>query len=168
MLTFATSETYTGINNRKMIKTITKILALIALATATLSCSKAFLGGDENPLDGNLALIVNGVASDVVSNAPLTGIKVVFEAYPASNPNSVLPLVKKTVYTDGNGVYTLEVEGFIEAITCTLTAGSTNQNDTRYETLTNKILVSWEGSSFDAEKGLFVVNDCNFQMKQSR
>ena len=151
-----------------MIKTIVKILALIVLATATLSCSKAFLGGEDSNLDGDLTIIVSGVASDVATNAPLTGIKVTFAAYPADNSLSVLPLTNKTVYTDGNGVYTVEVKGFSENVTCTLTAESTAQNETAYETMTNKILVNWNGNSFDQSKGRFVVNDCNFQMKATR
>lgn len=166
MLTFATSETYTGINNRTMIKTIARILALTSIAAAMLSCSKALLGGDENPLDGDLKLTVSGIASDVASNTPLSGIKITFTAYPASNPHSILPLVTKTVYTDSKGVYSVEAEGFSENVTCTLTAESTNQSQFRYETLTNKIHVAWSGSSFDQSKGLFVVNDCNFQMKK--
>ena len=166
MPTFATSETYTGINNRKMIKPISRILAIIALAAATLSCSKALLGGNDNPLDGDLKLAVSGVASDVASNTPLSGIKITFTAYPASNPHSVLPLVTKTVYTDSKGVYSVEVEGFSENVSCTLTAESTNQNQVKYEALTNKIHVTWSGSSFDQKKKIFVVNDCNFQMKK--
>ena len=158
----------TGIKHRTMIKTITKILALIVLAAATSSCSKAFLGGDDVSHDGDLTMIVSGVASDVATNAPLTGIKVTFSAYPADNSNSILPLVTKTVYTDGNGVYSVEANGFSENVTCTLTAESTSQNETSYETMTNKILVTWSGSSFDQGKGRFVVNDCNFQMKAAR
>ena len=151
-----------------MIKTFTKILALIVFAASTLSCSMAFLDGEEAHLDGNLTIAVSGVASDVATNTPLTGIKVTFAAYPADNPISILPLATKTVYTDGNGVYTVEVTGFNENVTCTLTAESTDQNEVRYEPMTNKILVSWTGNSFDAKKGIFVVNDCNFQMKSTR
>lgn len=168
MLTFATSETYTGTNNRKMIKTITKILSLIVIATATLSCAQVFLGEKDSSLEGDLKIIVSGVASDVTTNTPLTGIKITFAAYPASNPLSIIPLATKTVYTDGNGVYTVEVEGFSENIICTLTAECTNQNQIKYEAQTNKVHVSWNGISFDQSKGVFVVNDCNFQMKKAR
>lgn len=151
-----------------MIKTITRILALIALATATLSCSKAFLEEKDDNLDGDLTITVSGVASDVATNTPLTGIKVTFAAYPSDNSISILPLTTKTVYTDGNGVYAVEVTGFSENITCTLTAESTGQHETKYEAMTNKILVSWNGSSFDMSKGIFIVNDCNFQMKATK
>ena len=85
-----------------------------------------------------------------------------------SNPLSIIPLATKTVYTDGNGVYTVEVEGFSENIICTLTAECTNQNQIKYEAQTNKVHVSWNGISFDQSKGVFVVNDCNFQMKKAR
>lgn len=151
-----------------MIKTFTKILALIVLATATLSCSKAFLGGDDPSLDGELTIAVSGVASDVTTNVTLTGIKVTFAAYPADNSISILPLTTKTVYTDSNGVYTVEVKGLSGNLSCTLTAESTGQNETQYESMTNKILVSWTGNSFDSKKGMFVVNDCNFQMKSKK
>jgi hypothetical protein len=151
-----------------MIKTFTRLLALIALATATLSCSKAFINGEDAVLDGDLTIVVSGVASDVATNTPLTGIKVTFAAYHSENSLSVLPLATKTVYTDSNGVYAVEVTGFSENVTCTLTAESTDQNETRYETMTNKIIVSWNGNSFDKIKGRFVVNNCNFQMKETR
>lgn len=151
-----------------MIKTISKILALTVLATAALSCSKAFLDGEESNLDGNLKIIVSGAASDVVSNTPLTGIKVTFAAYPADNTISILPLTTKTVYTDGNGIYRVEVMGFSENITCTLTAESTEQNETGYETLSNRLHVTWNGNSFDQSKNTFIVNDCNFQMKPTK
>lgn len=168
MLTFATSETYTGIKNRTMIKTITRILTLIVIATATLSCAQAFLGENESLQKGDLKIIVSGVASDVTTNSPLTGIKITFDAYPASNTHNIIPLATKTVYTDSNGVYTVEVGGFSENITCTLTAECTNQNQIKYEAQTNRVHVSWNGLSFDQSKGVFVVNDCNFQLKKAR
>lgn len=148
-----------------MIKTITKILALVVFATAALSCSKAFLGTDDPGSAGERTIVVSGVVSDVATNNLLTGIKITFAAYSADNSISILPLTTKTVYTDGKGVYTVEVKGLSGNLNCTLTAESTEQSEVRYESMTNKVLVSWTGTSFDPKKGLFVVNDCNFQMK---
>ena len=148
-----------------MIKTLKKLLALVILSATAASCSLAFLNDEDTVLDGNLKIVINGVVSDVVTNASLTDIMVTFSAF-AENSPSVLPLISKTAYTDSDGIYSIEVAGFSDTITCILTAESTDQSQTQYESLENKIVVTWSGSSFDDNSNTFYVNDCNFQMKR--
>ncbi len=149
-----------------MIKTIKKLSAITILAVSSMSCSLALLNDKEDPLDGNLKIVVNGVISDVATNAPISDIKVTFSAF-AENSPSVLPLISKTVHTDSKGVYTVEALGFSGPVTCTLTAESTEQTVAQYETMTNKIVATCSGNSLDSSSNTFVVNDCNFQMKKN-
>lgn len=142
-----------------------KLLTLTLLAISATSCSLALLSDESEKLDGDLKIVVTGVASDVVSNTPLTGIKITFSAY-KENSISILPLASQTVYTNSDGIYTIQVEGFSEAITCTITAESIEQDEVEYEEITSKIVVTWSGDSFDEETGTFFVNDCNFQLKK--
>lgn len=142
-----------------------KLLTLTLLAISATSCSLALLSDESEKLDGDLKIVVTGVASDVVSNTPLTGIKITFSAY-KENSISILPLASQTVYTNSDGIYTIQAEGFSEAITCTITAESIEQDEVEYEEITSKIVVTWSGDSFDEETGTFFVNDCNFQLKK--
>jgi hypothetical protein len=142
------------------------------LSASLLSCSLILLDRDTSkqndetsaPKD-NLKVIVNGVVSDIASNSIITGIKITFSAY-TDDTTADPPLVTKTVYTDSNGIYTVEADGFSDSITCIITAESTSQNQTQYETVTNKVVVTWSGSSFNPEENTFFANECNFQMKQ--
>ena len=151
-----------------MIRTLKKISALILLTTSALSCSSLILldTPEDNRHEENLKLTINGVVSDVASNAPLPGIKVTLEAF-AENSPSLLPDATKTVTTDEKGVYTIEASGFSGTISCTLTAESPEDAETRYETATNKVVVTWTGSSFDPETNTAYVNECNFQMSRA-
>ena len=146
-----------------MNKYIKYILSLMLAAASAVSCNVVFLSDDIAMNEDNLTVVVNGIVSDVTSNSTLTGIKITFEAFKGET-EAGSPLESKTVYTDSNGIYSLQAEGFTDAITCILTAESTDQNETQYVTLTNKIVVTWTGSSYDEEEGTFYVNNCNFQM----
>lgn len=125
-----------------------------------------FLDGDDPSMDGDMTLVINGVVSDFDTNAPLPDMKVTFSAF-AENSISVLPLVSTTATTDSKGIYTFEIFGFSEPVTCTVTAESKEQTANGYKSLTNKIVVNWRGNSFDPYKRTFYVNDCNFQMKKN-
>lgn len=151
-----------------MIKNLKKIFVLIAVAAVALSCSNLILldSQEETPNEGNLKLTVNGVVSDVASNLPLSGMKITLSAY-AENSPSLLPDANKTVFTDSKGVYTIEAAGFSGPVTCMVTAESPEETDVRYETVTNKVVVTWSGNSFDAETNTAYVNECNFQMKKA-
>jgi hypothetical protein len=145
-----------------MIKTLKKLLAMAIIAASSSACSLALLNDDEEAaMDGEFKIVVNGVASDAKTNTPLTGTKVTFNAFP-ENSISVLPLISKTAYTDSKGIYNIEVEGFSEPVRCTLTAETDE-----FCTMTNKLLVTWCGNSFDYRSNTFYVNECNFQMTPS-
>ena len=151
-----------------MIKNLKKIFVLIAVAAASLSCSAMVLldRQEDTPKEGNLKLTVNGVVSDITSNRPLSGMKITLSAY-AENSPSLLPDANKTVFTDSKGVYTIEASGFSGPVTCMVTAESPEDADVKYETVTNKVVVTWSGNSFDAESNTAYVNECNFQMRKS-
>lgn len=142
-----------------------KILAVTIFATMSLSCSMALLSDEEAALNGEFTIAVNGVVSNVVTNAPLEGMKITFEAFD-ENSLSVMPLITLTDKTDSKGVYTIRAYGFSDSVTCIITAESTNDTG-QYETMTNKVVVTWSGNSFDPENKTFFVNDCNFQMKRA-
>ena len=125
-----------------------------------------FLDGDNPAMDGDMRIVINGVVSDFVTNAPISDIKVTFSAY-AENSLSVLPIASTTVMTNSQGIYTIEMFGFSDPVTCTVTAESTDHTADEYETMTNKIVVNWSGTSFNADTRTFYVNDCNFQMKKN-
>ncbi|MBR5835381.1 MAG: hypothetical protein IKY66_04365 [Bacteroidales bacterium] len=148
-----------------MIKTFKKLLALTLVSATSMSCSLAFLSEDETHLDGDMRLVVNGVVSDVATNTPISDIKITFSAF-AENSLSVLPLIRKTAYTDSNGEYSVEAAGFSESITCIMTAESTEDRKQQYESMESVIVVTWNGNSFDERNNTFYVNDCNFQMKK--
>mgnify|MGYP003288395037 FL=1 len=142
-----------------------KILAVTIFATMSLSCSMALLNDEEAALNGEFTITVNGVVSNVVTNAPLEGMKITFEAFD-ENSLSVMPLISLTDVTDSKGVYTIKAKGFSDPVTCIITAESTEETG-QYETMTNKVVVTWSGNSFDPESKTFFVNDCNFQMKRA-
>ena len=145
-----------------MITKLLRILAVTIFASTSLSCSMALLNDEEAALNGEYTISVNGVVSDVATNATLDGIKVTFEAFNESSL-SVMPLITLTDVTDSKGVYTIKAKGFSDPVTCTITA----EGDGQYETMTNKVVVTWSGNSFDPESKTFFVNDCNFQMKRA-
>ena len=116
-------------------------------------------------LDGEFAIAVNGVVSDVATNAPLKDIQVTVSAF-ATNSLSVMPLISKTVMTEADGTYSFKVFGFSDPVTCKITAMSKEDAENRYETMTNKVVVTWEGNSYDPDSKTFFVNDCNFQMEK--
>lgn len=148
-----------------MIEKFKNILALTILAAISISCSTALLNDEETVLDGEFAIVVNGVVSDVVSNAPIKDIQVTFSAF-ATNSLSVMPLISKTVSTKSDGTYSFKVFGFSDPVTCKITAMSKEDAENRYETMTNKVVVTWEGNSYDPDSKTFFVNDCNFQMEK--
>lgn len=148
-----------------MIEKFKNILALTILAAISISCSTALLNDEETVLDGEFAIVVNGVVSDVVSNAPIKDIQVTFSAF-ATNSLSVMPLISKTVSTKSDGTYSFKVFGFSDPVTCKITAMSKEDAEDRYETMTNKVVVTWEGNSYDPDSKTFFVNDCNFQMEK--
>ena len=148
-----------------MIEKFKNILALTILAAISISCSTALLNDEETVLDGEFAIVVNGVVSDVVSNAPIKDIQVTFSAF-ATNSLSVMPLISKTVSTKADGTYSFKVFGFSDPVTCKITAMSKEDAENRYETMTNEVVVTWEGNSYDPDSKTFFVNDCNFQMEK--
>lgn len=149
-----------------MIKKLKNILALAILAAASISCSKALLNDAEEALKGEFTIAVNGVVSDVATNAPIEDIYVTFSAY-AENTLSVLPLISKTVKTGIDGTYSIEVSGFSDPVVCIVKAESPEESDQQYESMSSEIVVTWAGNSFDPERKIFFVNDCNFQMKKN-
>ena len=148
-----------------MIEKFKNILALTILAAISISCSTALLNDEETVLDGEFAIVVNGVVSDVVSNAPIKDIQVTFSAF-ATNSLSVMPLISKTVSTKSDGTYSFKVFGFSDPVTCKITAMSKEDAENRYETMTNEVVVTWECNSYDPDSKTFFVNDCNFQMEK--
>ena len=139
-----------------MFKKHLHIFCIILLSLAAVSCMKDHY----SMLAGEGTVIISGVISDKENGAPLKDIKVIYEAF---SPKGKL-ISTKTVYTSGEGIYTIESEGYTSEINCTVTAEGTEKG---YISSMNDLHIDWSGSTFSIEKNTFYVNDCNFYLQKS-
>ena len=135
-----------------MHKTLYIFTSLLLTAAALLSCSKT------QDLDGEHTVIISGIVSETASNTPLEGVMITFCA---TDKENVSISSSQNVYTDSNGRYRIESDGFINPMTCTLDVTHPGFSSTR-----KTILVNWSGPSYDEKKNIFFVNDCNFHLER--
>lgn len=139
-------------------------MALLTTA-ASLSCSMAFVDNDSSSLEGDCTLIVTGSVSDVEADTPIKGIKISFSAYPQDRTSSK-PLFTQTVYSDSNGIYAIEAEGFENPVTCRITAESPDLEELPYKTSVQEVNVNWSGTGYDQENSRYFINDCDFKLSK--
>ena len=72
-------------------------------------------------------------------------------------------LVSRTVYTDNRGRFELTEGGFQQKITCRVTA---EDQSGVYESATQEMVVSWNGTSYNSQTRTSYVNDVNFYLKK--
>ena len=141
------------------------------MALTMLSCSKAFLSDNMNSEDAPSRIVITGVVTESSSNQTLSDIKITFNAYDydaldqydeSDEPTEAR--VTKTLYTDGNGTYTVAAEGFVNPILIIIKAEDQNGVYTAVNRI--KIHESWSGSSFVAAENTAYINDCNIEMKK--
>ena len=138
-----------------MIRNIIHILLVSLLSAVATSCSKA----EFSMLSGEGTLIVSGIISDQDTATPLKDITVTYKAY--SSKGRLLET--KTAYSSGEGIYTVETQGYTSEINCILTASDAQGS---YSESQIELNIDWNGPSFNEETNTFVVNNCNFYLKK--
>lgn len=148
-----------------MKRSIIRIFMALLSTAVILSCSMAFVDNDSSSLEGACMLIVTGSVSDVEASTPLKDIKISFSAYP-QNGSLSKPLFSQTVYSDSNGIYAIEAEGFDEPVTCRITAESTDLDELPYKTAVQEVNINWSDTGYDAENNRYFINDCDFKLSK--
>lgn len=139
-----------------MLNRIRHISILILSVMGLLSCAME----EASQLEGEGTVIIAGIVTDADTGAPLRNIKITFEAF---SPKGRL-IETMTAYSSSDGIYGIEAEGFRNVVNCVLTASEQNG---AYKEARIDINIPWDGASFDREKGIFVVNDCNFYLHKN-
>ncbi len=110
-------------------------------------------------LSGEGTIIISGVISDKETGTPLKDIKVIYEAYSIKGRL----IATKTAYTSGEGIYTIESEGYTSEVNCTVAAEGEEKGYSQSKT---ELHIDWSGSTFSTEQNAFYVNDCNFYLQK--
>lgn len=142
---------------------ISYIAALLSAATAVLSCSVGVydaMPDMEGALPEKMISITGAVCSQ--DGQVLEDIAITFRSYLQNDMDAAL-ITTKTVYSNSKGEFSILAEGADTDLFCNLTAEDPSG---LYESQTRKILVSWEGVSFDRLSNTYVVNDCNFVLNR--
>lgn len=134
--------------HRKIQFTTILLLALTFLC----SCSK------ERKLDGDFTVVINGTVSVAATGEPVEGVMITFKAIDTKRSTE---LISRNIYTDSNGIYMIESEGFNRPITCILDVTHPD-----YNSIIKTILVNWNSSSYDDETNTFFVNECDFHLEK--
>lgn len=138
------------------------MLMLLSLAIAASACSIGPLDDDPKDDFSPYTVIVSGTASDKETTLPCEGIRITFHAAESIIDGSG-EVRTTTVYTDNRGRFTLKAEGFTRDISCSVTA---NDMKGSYAYERQDLNIFWKGTSFDAETGIFYVNDCDFFLEK--
>lgn len=125
---------------------------LLIMASA---CSKA----EVCMLEGEGTVVISGIVSDKTSTSPLKDMKIVYEAYTTRGKL----IDTKTVYSSGDGTYTVEGSGYTSEIKCVLKASDSSKS---YANGKIELHVDWNGSPYNKEVSTFFVNDCNIYMRK--
>lgn len=146
--------------NRNIFK---HILILLLSATAVLSCSEYLKADLDDPSDKEgYAVVISGTASDMDTSIPIEEIRITLKATEKLG-NGKKKSYEKSSYTDNNGVFTIEVEGFMNSISVDLKAEDPNGI---YQSATHEIpMISWD-SSYNMAGNRFFVNECSFYLEK--
>jgi len=140
-------------------------MALLATAV-TLSCSMAFVDNESSNPESNCLLVVSGSVSEIGTSTALKGIRISFSAY-LQDGSSLKPITTQTVYSDSNGIYAIEAEGFDKPVTCRITAESPDPDGLPYRPATQEVNINWSDTGYDAESGRYFINNCNFKLSKN-
>lgn len=138
---------------------------LLLPATAALSCSDSLTEDLLPPSDQvRYEVVISGTASDMDTSLPIEEIRITLNATEKLG-NGKKKSYEKSSYTDNNGVFTMEVEGFTNPISVKLTAEDPNGI---YQSATHEIpMISWE-SSYNMAGNRFYVNECSFYLEKKK
>ena len=103
-------------------------------------------------------VVITGSVSDMHTKKPVEGVKIIFSAFEAEKTS---PFATQNVYTDSRGIFNLTAEDMASAERCMITADHTD-----YASVTKEIIINWGGISYDADNGIFYVNDCDFHLER--
>ena len=67
-----------------MTKFLTKIITTLLVSAAFVACNPGFLS-EQDILNGDGVLVINGIVSDQTEGTPVEDIKIVFNAYQSEN-----------------------------------------------------------------------------------
>ena len=139
------------------------IFIFLLAAVSALSCSKAILAdGSADIADGSGKVIINGTVSEKQGLIPLEGIKVTFTASQNSrSANS--PIIQKHGYSDSQGKFSIEAEGFSTPLRCSITA---EDQDGIYKGSGTTIDITWNGPTYDSARKTYIVNDCDLYLEK--
>lgn len=149
-----------------MKKIISYILLILLGTTVLSSCSMEMFDDESNMTDGGRwkEVIITGLVTDAESSKALEDITIYFKAYPQADADAA-PVATDEVHTGNNGVFTIQTPSNVSGnLYCTITAEDPKGI---YQSNTKQIIVTWKGTSFDKELQLYVVNDCNFQLRKA-
>lgn len=141
-----------------MTKFLTKIIATLLVSAAFVACNPGFLS-EQDILNGDGVLVINGIVSDQTEGTPVEDIKIVFNAYQSEKSDRVL--LTRTEYTSSKGVYLIRVEGLSENIFCRISA---EDEKGIYSSCSTSVNVTWNGNAYDKGTNTFAVNGCNFHL----
>lgn len=140
--------------NRTGMQKLINIVTLWLLSIAAFcSCTEGY-----NPsLERNVeTVMITGSVSDMDTKEPVEGAKIVFAAF----NRQLIPLSTQNVYTDSRGIFNLKAEDMASVERCMITASHTD-----YTSITKEIIINWNSISYDADNGIFYVNDCDFHLE---
>lgn len=124
---------------------------------AFCSCSP---GAD--PISDDQTVIISGTVSDISTNSPLEGVKIVFHAFD-SDDLQLAPVAAQNAYTDSKGVFSIVSGGHTSSVMCVI---ETSHDE--YSSVRKEILINWKGTSYDMDRKTFFVNDCDFHLEKIR
>ena len=146
----------TGIYIAGMFKRLTYTLCLIIATLAFPSCAMDGV----SLLTGEGSVMISGLITDKTTGTPLKDIKVTYQSYSLKGKL----IDTQIVYSSSDGTYTVEAEGYTSEINCTMTA---SDNEGNYIESKIELNIDWNSSVFNAETGIFFVNDCNFHLQKA-
>lgn len=144
--------------NRTGMQKLINIITLWLLSMAAF-CSCNNIEGHIPSLERNGGtVIVTGSVSDIDTKEPVEGVKIIFAAFEADSSS---PVATQNVYTDSRGIFNLRAEDISSAVRCMITADHID-----YQNVTKEIIINWNSISYDADNGIFYVNDCDFHLER--
>lgn len=147
-------------------KNIIRHIMLILLGTTVLSSCSAgmFDSADvETGEKGPKSVVITGLVTDAEVSKVLEDITIRFNAYRQTYPDQCV--ITDEVHTGNDGTFTIRaMYSDSDNLLCILTA---EDPEGIYHSLSKQIIVTWKGISYDKERNMYVVNDCNFQLRKT-
>ena len=148
-----------------MKKLITYVLMALLNTAALSSCSVEMFDPDGDSIGdaGHREMVITGLVTDLEGDKVLEDITIRFDAYLQANPGR--PVITDEVHTGNQGMFTIQASYADSGnLMCILTAEDPKGI---YQSLSKQIIITWTGTSYDKKLQMYVVNDCNFQLRKA-